>query len=70
MTKRQFSKLKEGDLVVLNGMCRQNVGMRCKVTYICDDRLWVEPINGELVSISGWCCPDWNEISYKAANVV
>lgn len=70
MTRKQFEKLREGDTVVLNGQCRVNKGVRCKVTYICDDRMWVEPVEGELVGVSGYCCPDWNEICYTAVNVV
>ena len=70
MTKRQFEKLKVNDIVTLNGMCRQNAGLKCKVTHICDDRIWVEPIDGnKLTSVSQWCLPDWNEICYRAANV-
>lgn len=71
MTKRQFEKLKKGDIVTLNGLCRQNAGLKCEVTYICDDRIWVKPIDGkEIVSVSQWCLPDWNEICYKAANII
>ena len=69
MTKRQFEKLKVGDLVVLNGQCRVNVGHKCEVTYICDDRIWVKPIDGEF-KISNYCSPDWNEICYTAANII
>lgn len=70
VTRRQFEKLKEGDMVILNGMCRQNAGFKCKITYkISDDeRIWIEPIDGELSGL--FCCSDWNEISYKAANVI
>lgn len=68
MTKRQFKKLKVGDIVILNGQCRTNVGMECVVTYICDDRIWVQPIVGELKG--NYCMSDWNEISYTAARVI
>lgn len=66
MTKKQFNTLVVGDEVYLNGRCRTDVGTKCKVTYICDDRIWVEPINDELEAGFG----DMNEISYKAANVI
>ena len=48
MTKKQFKQLKVGHEVILNGLCRLDIGTRCKVTYICDDRIWVEPIEGKL----------------------
>ena len=67
MTNKQFNALKIGDEVYLNGLCRMDIGTRCKVTYICEDRIWVEPIDGELKS--NYSLGDMNEISYKAANV-
>lgn len=67
MTKQQFTNLKVGDEVFLNGLCRMDVGTKCKVTYICDDRIWVEPIKGELKA--EYSLGDFNEISYKAANI-
>ena len=67
MTKKQFNTLAIGDEVYLNGLCQTDVGTRCKVTYICDDRIWVEPIDGELKA--NHSLGDMNEISYKAANV-
>ena len=39
MTKKQFNTLAIGDEVYLNWLCRMDVGARCKVTYICDDRI-------------------------------
>lgn len=68
MTKKQFNTLAIGDEVYLNGRCRIDVGTRCKVTYICDDRIWVEPINGKLEANYSFC--NMNEISYKAANAI
>lgn len=70
MTKKQFETLKVGDTVIINGQSRSNAGKRCKVTYICDDRMWIKPIDGVLLSPSGWCLPDWNEICYTAANII
>lgn len=67
MTKKQFSTLAVGDEVYLNGRCRMDSGTKCKVTYICDDRIWVKPVEGAL---KAKCLGDRNEISYKAANVV
>ena len=67
MTNKQFNTLTIGDEVYLNGLCRMDIGTRCKVTYICDDRIWVEPIEGELKA--NYSLGDMNEISYKAANV-
>lgn len=66
MTKKQFNTLAIGDEVYLNGRCRMDVGTKCRVTYICDDRIWVEPIEDELKAGFG----DTNEISYKAANII
>ena len=48
MTNKQFNTLTIGDKVYLNGLCRMDIGTRCKVTYICEDRIWVETIDGEL----------------------
>lgn len=67
MTKKQFHTLAIGDEVYLNGRCRLDVGTRCKVTYICDDRIWVESIEGELKAKA---IGNRNEISYKAANII
>ena len=66
MTKKQFNTLAVGDEVYLNGRCRTDAGTKCKVTYICGDRIWVEPIDDELEAGFG----NMNEISYKAANVI
>ena len=68
MTKRQFEKLKLGDEVILNGLCRMDAGTRCKVTYICDDHIWIEPVKGELKA--EYSLTSFNEISYKAANII
>lgn len=68
MTKRQFEKLKEGDVVVLNGQCRKDVGIKCVVTYICGDRIWIKPIDCKLQNHNG--LGEWNEIAYTAANIV
>lgn len=77
MTKREFDNLKENDLVILNGMCRINAGIKCRVTNVIHDedtyycRIWVEPVDDTIkLSILGGCIDDWNEISYKAANIV
>ena len=37
MKKSEFEKLKEGDIVILNGRCRNNSGIKCVVTYIFRD---------------------------------
>ena len=66
MTKKQFKQLKVGHEVILNGLCRLDIGTRCKVTYICDDRIWVEPIEGKLNAKSS--LTDMNEDYYKAVN--
>ncbi len=68
MTKKQFKQLKVGHEVILNGLCRMDTGTRCKVTYICDDRIWVEPIEGALKA--KYSLTDMNEVSYKAVNVI
>ena len=71
MTKQQFKKLKVGDLVALNGKCRTNVGIKCEVTNIIDDRIWVKPIDGEREFTGDWSCgPNFNEIAYTSANIV
>lgn len=67
MTKRQFNKLKVGDEVRLNGLCRIDVGTICKVVHIFDDCIWVVPVKGTLKAENSF--GDINEISYKAANV-
>lgn len=64
MTKKQFKRLKVSHEVTLNGICRLDIGTRCKVTYICDDRIWVEPIEGKLNT--KYSLTDMNEVSYKA----
>ena len=68
MTKKQFKQLKVGHEVILNGLCRLDTGTRCKVTYIRDDRIWVEPIEGTLKA--KYSLTDMNEVSYKAVNVI
>ena len=68
MTKKQFNTLAIGDEVYLNRRCRIDVGTRCKVTYICGDRIWVEPIDTKLKA--NYSFGDMNEISYKAANTI
>ena len=62
MTKKQFNTLAVGDEVYLNGRCRTDVGTKCKVTYICDDRIWVEPIDDEAI-----IAPRANAIGDRAA---
>ena len=75
MKRTEFEKLKEGDIVVLNKMCRHNAGIKCNVTYVCRDVdikcccIWVKPIDGEREFSGDGICPEWNEISYKAANI-
>ena len=69
MTKLHFEKLKVGNTVILNKQCRTNAGMKCEVTYICEDRIWIKPIDGLLQNPSRYCLPDWNEISYKSASI-
>lgn len=39
MTKEKFKFLKVGSIVITNGTCRQNAGIKCVVTYICEDRI-------------------------------
>ena len=68
MTKKQFKQLKVGNEVILNGLCRLDIGTRCKVIYICDDRIWVEPIEGKLNA--KYSLTDMNEVSYKAVNII
>lgn len=71
MTKQQFKKLKVGDLVVLNGKCRTNVGIKCVVDNVIDDRIWVKPIDGEREFKGDWSCgPDLNEIAYTSASII
>lgn len=70
MTREKFNLLKVGSIVITNGSCRKNAGIMCKVTYICEDRVWIEPIDGqEFNSENGWCSKDWNEVSYKSINL-
>ena len=68
MTKKQFNTLEIGDEHRLNRLCRMDVGTKCKVTYICDDRIWVKPIEGELKA--NYSFRSMNEISYKAVNAI
>ena len=71
MNNRQFKELKVGDHVITNGLSRSNSGIKCEVTYICEDRIWIKPLKGERDFTDGcWAFPDWNEISYKAANLL
>lgn len=68
MTKKQFNTLKIGDEVYLNGMCRMDIGTKCIVIYICDDRIWVKSIGNRLKADRS--LGNVNEISYKAANII
>lgn len=70
MNKKQFEKLKVGDTVILNGQCRQNAGIKCKVTCIFENRVWIKPITGERELEGAYVLSPENEISYKAANVL
>lgn len=69
MTRQQFQNLKVGDTVILNGKCRTDAGAKCKVTYIIDDRIWVQTIDGKML-LAETAVGDWNEVSYTAANIV
>lgn len=73
MTKQQFKNLKVGDLVVLNGQCRTNVGIKCVVNRVMHDcnRIWVTPMDGERGFEGDWSCgPDMNEIAYTSATII
>lgn len=71
MTKRDFKTVKKGSIVITNGLCSINSGIRCKVVYISEDRIWIRPIDGNTFnSNNGWCLSDWNEVSYKAVTLV
>lgn len=73
MTKRDFKTVKRGSIVITNGMCSINAGIRSKVTYVCyeDGVIWIRPIDGNTFNSStGWCSSDWNEVSYKAVTLI
>lgn len=71
MTKEKFKFLKVGSIVITNGTCRQNAGIKCVVTYICEDRIWIRPIDGQkFISSDNWCSEDWNEVSYKSVSLL
>lgn len=71
MTRKEFDKIKRGSIVITNGSCRGNAGIKCKVLYICEDRIWITPIDGQNFNDdNAWCCKDWNEVSYKSVNIV
>ena len=70
MTKEKFKFLKVGSIVITNGTCRQNAGIKCVVTYIYEDRIWIRPIDGQkFTSSDNWCSEDWNEVSYKSVSL-
>lgn len=70
MTKKEFGMIKEGSIVITNGQCRGNVGIKCKVINICEDRIWITPIDGRNFNDDNdWCSKDWNEVSYKSVNI-
>lgn len=69
MKRTEFKKLKVGDLVITNGMCRKNKGILCRVTYICGDVIWISPVNGKpIIQFDGYYT-DWNEVTFRAVNV-
>lgn len=71
MTKEEFRNLSVGDIVILNGRCHGNKGIRCVVDYIIDDRMHVYTLDGtDSLSIIGGMMTNWNEISYKSADVI
>lgn len=70
MKRTEFKKLKVGDLVVTNGMCRKNKGILCRVTYICDDVIWISTVNGEPNFHFDDYYTDWSEVTFKAVNVI
>lgn len=71
MTKEEFRNLSIGDIVILNGRCRGNKCVRCVVDYIIDDRMHVRTLDGtDSLSIIGGMMTNWNEISYKSADIV
>lgn len=77
MKKSEFEKLKEGDIVILNGLCHNNAGIKCIVVHIVRDkeerycRLMIKTADGaKNLSIIGGILTNWNEISYKSANVL
>lgn len=70
MKRTEFEKLKVGDLVVTNGMCRKNKGILCRVTYICGDVIWISTVNGKpIIHFDGYLT-DWNEVTFRAVNVI
>ena len=71
MTKEEFRNLSIGDIVILNGRCRGNKGVRCVVDYIIDERMHVHTLDGtDSLSIIGGMMTNWNEISYLSADIV
>lgn len=51
MTKEEFRNLSIGDIVILNGRCRGNKGVRCVVDYIIDDRMHVHTLERDFLLI-------------------
>jgi hypothetical protein len=71
MTKEEFRNLSIGDIVTLNGRCHGNKGIRCVVDYMIDDRIHVYTLDGtDSLSIIGGMMTNWNEISYKSADII
>lgn len=71
MTKEEFRNLSVGDIVILNGRCHGNKGIRCVVDYIIDDRMHVCTLDGtDSLSIIGGMMTNWNGISCASAGVI
>ena len=71
MTKQQYESLKVGDIVVTNGQCGDNRGIKCKVTYICDGAVAIERLEGERqFRGTNMFDPDWDEKYYTSLNIV
>lgn len=70
MTKKHYYNLKVGDYVILNGLCRMDVGRMCQVTCIsnCDDSINIVPIDGGLLN-SKRSMGTVHSISYRAADI-
>lgn len=71
MIRAEAERLKIGDIVVLNRHTGVNAGIKCEVTYVCNNPqdetivAWVKPLPGErLFSVFGTPC-DWQEYSYQ-----
>lgn len=48
----------------------KNKGILCRVTYICDDVIWISTVNGEPNFHFDDYYTDWSEVTFRAVNVI